>query len=147
MQVLFAPFDVLLAEDSMLQPDLLVAARADFTEQDLPVAPLLAVEILSPSTRQIDLTLKRARDEAAGCPSYGVVDPDKPSITAWKDCQPSRNRVTTGATTFALIMCVCPGMVSSLARGTASAIAAWALRMYAGLFPPAITNVSHATLS
>ena len=81
--VLFAPFDVVLGEDSVLQPDLLVARRRDFTERDLPVAPLLAVEILSPSTRQIDLTLKRARYESAGTPSYWVVDPDEPGLVAW----------------------------------------------------------------
>lgn len=40
--------------------------------------------MLSPSTRLVDLSLKRARYEAAGCPSYWVVDPDAPSITAWE---------------------------------------------------------------
>lgn len=68
--VLFAPFDVALDDTSVLQPDLLVARSADFTEQDLPLAPLLAVEVLSPSTRRIDLTLKRSRYEAAGTVSY-----------------------------------------------------------------------------
>jgi Uma2 family endonuclease len=82
-EVLMAPLDVALAEDSVLQPDLLVARRSDFTEKDLPVAPLLAVEILSPSTRRLDLTLKRSRYESAGCPSYWVLDPDTPSLTAW----------------------------------------------------------------
>jgi len=84
LHVLFAPFDVALREDTVMQPDLLVARRADFTERDLPVAPLLAVEVLSPSTRHIDLTLKRARYEAAGCTSYWVVDRDGPTLTAWE---------------------------------------------------------------
>ncbi len=84
LEVLTAPFDVALADDSILQPDLVVARRSDFTERDLPVAPLLAVEVLSPSTRRIDLMLKRSRYEAAGCPSYWVVDPDEPSLTAWE---------------------------------------------------------------
>jgi Uma2 family endonuclease len=84
LAVLFAPLDVALAEDTVLQPDLLVARRSDFTERDLPVAPLLAVEVLSPSTRLIDLSLKRARYQAAGCPSYWVVDPDEPSLVAWE---------------------------------------------------------------
>lgn len=68
----------------MLQPDLLVARRIDFTERHLPTAPLLAVEVLSPSTRLIDLNLKRARYQAAGCPAYWVIDPDEPSLTAWE---------------------------------------------------------------
>jgi len=83
LEVLAAPFDVALAVDTVVQPDLLVGRRSDFTERDLPVAPLLAIEVLSPSTRRVDLTLKRSRYEAAGCPSYWVVDPDEPSLTAW----------------------------------------------------------------
>jgi Uma2 family endonuclease len=82
--VLCAPVDVVLADDTVVQPDLLVARRTDFSEADLLGSPLLAVEILSPSTRLIDLNLKKARYEAAGCPSYWVVDPDVPSLTAWE---------------------------------------------------------------
>ena len=84
LEVLTAPFDVALDDISILQPDVLVARRADFTKKDLPTAPLLAVEVLSPSTRRIDLTLKRSRYESAGCPSYWVLDPDQPSITVWQ---------------------------------------------------------------
>jgi Uma2 family endonuclease len=84
LEVLLAPFDVALAPDTVLQPDLLVARRSDTTERDLPAAPLLAIEVLSPSTRLIDLNLKRARYEAAGCPSYWVVDPEGPSVTVWE---------------------------------------------------------------
>lgn len=44
----------------------------------------MAIEVLSPSTRLFDLNLKRARNEAAGCPSYWVVDPGVPSLVAWE---------------------------------------------------------------
>jgi Uma2 family endonuclease len=84
LRVLSAPLDVILAEDTGVQPDLLVAPRADFTEKNLPGPPLLAVEVLSPSTRSIDLLLKRERYERAGVPSYWVVDPVEPSLTAWE---------------------------------------------------------------
>ena len=67
-----------------MQPDLLVARRRDITDRDLPTAPVLAVEVLSPSTRRIDMTLKLSRLEAAGCESYWVVDPLEPAITAWR---------------------------------------------------------------
>src|SRR3954470_13652995 len=60
LQVLLARFDVVLALNTVVQPDLLVARRSDLTLRDLPTAPLLAVEVLSPSTRLIDLALKRA---------------------------------------------------------------------------------------
>jgi Uma2 family endonuclease len=83
LEVFFAPLDVVLAEDTVLIPDLIVARRVDFDEKCLPKAPLLAVEVLSPSTRRIDLMLKRSRLEAAGAASYWVVDPDAPSVVAW----------------------------------------------------------------
>lgn len=82
--VLVAPLDVALGESTVMQPDLLVARRSDLTERDLPTAPVLAVEVLSPSTRRFDLMLKRSRFEAAGCPAYWVVDPDEPSLRAWE---------------------------------------------------------------
>jgi Uma2 family endonuclease len=83
MEVLCAPLDVVLADDTVLIPDIVVAPTKDYSEQNLPTAPLLAIEVLSPSTRRFDLMLKRSRLESAGCPNYWVVDPDEPSILAW----------------------------------------------------------------
>ena len=80
LQVLFAPFAVALSDDTEVQPDLLVAPRSQFTDKELPGPPLLAVEVLSPSTRRVDLLLKRDRLQSAGVPSYWLVDPDEPSI-------------------------------------------------------------------
>jgi Uma2 family endonuclease len=82
--VLTAPFDVAISDDTVMQPDILVARRDDFTERDLPKAPLLAVEVLSPSTRRIDTMLKFSRYEAAGCPSYWVFGPDTPTLIVWE---------------------------------------------------------------
>jgi Uma2 family endonuclease len=84
MRALFAPFDVTLSEDSVVQPDVLVAARSEFDDKSLKGTPLLVVEVLSPTTRHLDLAFKRARYEAAGCPSYWVVDPLEPSIVCWE---------------------------------------------------------------
>ncbi|TWD82339.1 Uma2 family endonuclease [Kribbella amoyensis] len=84
LEVLFAPFDVVISPDTVLQPDVLVARREDFTDNDLPKAPLLAVEVLSASTKRIDVMLKWSRLEAAGCPAYWVVDPDTPSLIGWE---------------------------------------------------------------
>lgn len=63
---------------------MLIAPKNAFNPRGLPQPPLLAVEVLSPSTRRIDLTLKKARYEAAGCQSYWVVDPADKSITIWE---------------------------------------------------------------
>lgn len=84
LEVITAPLDVVHAPDTVVQPDVLVAQRTAFTDSDLPGPPLLAVEVLSPTTRHLDLHLKRARFEAAGCPSYWVVDPDVPALTMWR---------------------------------------------------------------
>lgn len=82
-ETLPAPFEVVLADDTVVQPDVLVARQTDLTEADLPGAPVLAIEVLSPSTRRFDLMLKRSRYEAAGVAHYWVIDPDEPSITVW----------------------------------------------------------------
>jgi len=84
LYVMLAPFDVVLADDTVMIPDILVARRDAFTKRDLPGPPLLAVEVLSPSTRRFDLMTKFSRLEAAGCPAYWVVDPDTPSLIAWE---------------------------------------------------------------
>ena len=84
MLMLTAPFDVLLALDTKVQPDVVVARRGDFTERNLPVPPLLAVEVLSPSTRAYDLGTKRLRYAQAGVRSYWVVDPLAPSLRAFE---------------------------------------------------------------
>jgi len=83
LEVLFAPVDVALADDTVMQPDLIVARRSDLTDRDLPAAPVLAVEVLSPSTRRFDLLLKKERLERAACQHYWIVDPVVPAIRAW----------------------------------------------------------------
>jgi len=51
--------------------------------RDLPVAPDLVVEILSPSTAATDLRDKRDDYRAAGVPVYWIVDRDARSVTVW----------------------------------------------------------------
>jgi Uma2 family endonuclease len=75
------PFDVVLSPRSVVVPDLIVAPRRQFTERDLPGAPLLIVEIRSPSTGTIDRTTKRELYERAGVPSYWLIDPAGPQLT------------------------------------------------------------------
>lgn len=84
MTVLCAPFEIRLADDTAVQPDLLVALRERFTVKNLPEAPLLAVEILSPSTALIDMNLKKARFEIAGVRSYWILDPRVPRLQAFE---------------------------------------------------------------
>jgi Uma2 family endonuclease len=80
-KVLVAPFDVRLSRVTVLEPDLLVADKANMTPARLEGPPLLAVEVLSPSARSIDVGAKRLAYEAAGVPAYWLVDPEIPSLT------------------------------------------------------------------
>ncbi|MFI0432451.1 MAG: Uma2 family endonuclease [Candidatus Nanopelagicales bacterium] len=79
LEVVYAPFDVVLGPH-VVEPDLLVAPTADFTDKDLPVAPLLVVEIRSPATAWLDEGRKRTLYEEAGIASYWLLDPATPSI-------------------------------------------------------------------
>lgn len=78
--VLGATFDVELSEFTVVEPDLLVAPKDQFTDKDLPGAPLLAVEVRSRSTASVDAVIKRDLYERAGVPSYWLIDPRDPSI-------------------------------------------------------------------
>ncbi|HWL36880.1 MAG TPA: Uma2 family endonuclease [Frankiaceae bacterium] len=83
-ETLPGPFAIVPEDDTELQPDVFVARRADFTEKELPAAPLLVVEVLSPSTRSFDLGAKRERYERAGTPAYWVFDPAAVRLRAWE---------------------------------------------------------------
>lgn len=85
LKVLTAPLDVDLSQDTLLEPDVLVFRREQADRRQVNGAPLLVIEVLSPSTRRIDLHLKRARYEAAGSQSYWVFEPGgPPALTAWE---------------------------------------------------------------
>ncbi|MEV8439327.1 Uma2 family endonuclease [Actinosynnema sp. NPDC051121] len=79
-----APFTVQVSSNTEVQPDVLVARRADFTDKLLPVAPLLAVEVLSPSTGIRDLTIKMTAYERMGVISYWVIDPQEPVLAVFE---------------------------------------------------------------
>ena len=82
LEVLMARFDYVVSPLTVLEPDIVVARRADIGEENLQHTPVLVVEVLSPSTRLIDAGTKRLAFEAAGVPHYWMVDPDEPSIVA-----------------------------------------------------------------
>jgi len=66
-------------------PDITVACKKDnFTEQYLNGAPDLAVEVLSPSTKKKDMTIKLNKYTAAGVREYWIVDPQKETIVVYK---------------------------------------------------------------
>ena len=79
-----APFDVVLSDNDVVQPDLLFISneRAHvITEDNLQGAPDLVVEILSPSTADRDLFIKRSLYAKHGVKEYWVVDTAAKTVT------------------------------------------------------------------
>jgi Uma2 family endonuclease len=86
-EVFFSPFDVLLSEFDILEPDLLFISHARsalLTEKNLQGAPNLVVEILSPSTASRDKRLKREVYERTSVDEYWVVDPDRDVVDVYR---------------------------------------------------------------
>ncbi len=84
LQVIFAPFALRPNENTQVLPDVLVARREEFADANLPTAPLLAVEVLSPGGALKDFHLKKALYERLGTPSYWIVDPIDPTLTVFE---------------------------------------------------------------
>lgn len=69
-----------------VQPDLLAIASGSDRERVEEEIPALVVEVLSPgaANRARDLEDKFALYQLVGVPAYWVVDPDVPSLRAWR---------------------------------------------------------------
>jgi Uma2 family endonuclease len=83
LEVFLAPTDYQPTSTRSLQPDLLVVSRDDPGNKAVTTPLALAVEVLSPSSRSVDLVLKRELYEQAGVGCYWVVDAEEPSLRAW----------------------------------------------------------------
>ena len=81
VEVFFAPLDFQPTRRRSLEPDVLVVRTEDVGDKNITRPLLLAVEVLSPGTRAVDLTLKRHVYEESGVPSYWLVDAEVPSVT------------------------------------------------------------------
>lgn len=84
LKAMTAPFDVTLGPATVIEPDIVICRRTDTAPDGLHAAPVLAIEVLCPSTKLFDLGRKKDLLEAAGCPSYWVVDPVGPTLTAYE---------------------------------------------------------------
>jgi Uma2 family endonuclease len=76
--VLPAPFEIVLSDFDVVQPDLVFISRERagiLTEKNARGAPDLAIEILSPRTRQTDEVHKLRLYERSGVREYWLIDP------------------------------------------------------------------------
>ncbi|MBI4573010.1 MAG: Uma2 family endonuclease [candidate division NC10 bacterium] len=85
-KVLTAPLDVIFAEDTIAQPDLLFISneRLPILREWVHGAPDLVIEILSPGTQQRDRTLKRYLYARYGVRELWLVDPEARSVEVFR---------------------------------------------------------------
>ena len=84
--VYVAPRDVVFADGSIVQPDVLFIAKERLhidTDAEIWGAPDLVVEVLSPSTERRDKTVKRALYERHGVKEHWLVDTDEFTVTVF----------------------------------------------------------------
>ncbi|MDE2999121.1 MAG: Uma2 family endonuclease [Gemmatimonadota bacterium] len=83
-RVYVAPFDVVLSEMDVVQPDVLYVSNERsriITPENVQGAPDMVVEILSPSTATRDTTFKRVLYSRHGVREYWIVDTEQKTIT------------------------------------------------------------------
>ena len=76
--VFYAPIDLQLSENDIVQPDLVVLLSAKqkiITPSKIKGVPDLLVEIISPSSLDNDRVLKKSLYQRAGVAEYWIVDP------------------------------------------------------------------------
>ncbi len=104
IEVFASPADIILGPKILVQPDIFIVARPDSGRierwEDAGV-PLLAIEILSPSTAARDRGAKRNIYQRAGVTEYWIVDADSRLVERWKPGD-ERPEVVTGALSWSL---------------------------------------------
>jgi Uma2 family endonuclease len=86
-EVFSAPFDALLSEFDIVEPDLIYLSKERahlLTSKNLQGPPDLVVEILSPGTKRRDLGIKRDLYQRVGVREYWIVDPDRDAVTVYR---------------------------------------------------------------
>ncbi len=81
-----APYDVHFSKQNILQPDILFIKNENLNKiQDRGIlgAPDLIIEILSPSTSQLDWEEKKLIYERYGVQEYFLVEPNSKSVTSF----------------------------------------------------------------
>lgn len=85
-ELYMAPFAVFLNEDdkNYVEPDIsVICDKSKLTEKGCTGAPDWVIEIVSPSSRRMDYSIKLFKYRTAGVLEYWIVDPDKYRITVY----------------------------------------------------------------
>lgn len=112
----FAPYDVRLADGTIVQPDIVAVLReraSIITEDRIEGVPDFIVEVISPSTGAYDRRLKRDLYAQHGVPEYWLIDPDAKTVTIYSD--PQEGRYQAEATTSdSAVSATIPGLSADL---------------------------------
>lgn len=80
-EVFYAPTDVVLTNEDVFVPDLVVVGDpSEITDRAIEAPPSLVVEILSPSTNRQDRGIKAERYAELGVQHYWIVDPEQQTV-------------------------------------------------------------------
>lgn len=86
-EVFVSPIDCILSDTSVVQPDVVYVEGARLTavsDRGIEGAPTVVVEVLLPSTIQIDRSVKGQLYAKHRVPYYWIVDPDRQTIEAFE---------------------------------------------------------------
>jgi len=86
-EVFVSPIDCILSDTTIVQPDLVYLDRSRVTavsERGIEGPPTLVVEVLSPSTIQIDRVVKGQIYAKHRVPFYWIVDPERRTVEAFE---------------------------------------------------------------
>jgi Uma2 family endonuclease len=114
-RVYFAPFDVILDDYNVVQPDIVVILNEHFDRlhsEGLRGAPDMVVEILSPSTSSRDRVYKRVQYFRFGVREYWIVDP----IAETVECYTRGTKDFDGGVVAQMTSCILPGFEMQITR-------------------------------
>src|SRR5687767_9019422 len=86
-KVIGSPIDVVLADDVVLQPDLIIIRRERLSiigAKNLEGAPDVVIEVLSDGTRRKDEIVKRKLYARYGIAEYWIVDPSVEAVKIYR---------------------------------------------------------------
>jgi Uma2 family endonuclease len=119
-ELFVAPYDVVLAESTVLEPDILFVNRSRLHligEKNLPGPPDLVVEVLSESSQRLDREIKPKQYALYGVPEFWRIDPEGKTVEVFRLAEGAYELVASLGFGDTLISSLFPGLslpVSSL---------------------------------
>jgi Uma2 family endonuclease len=86
-EVLMAPVDVVFADSTVLEPDIVYVSRSRqhiIGVKNLSGPPDLVVEVLSPSSQRLDREVKPKQYALHGVPEFWRIDPDEKTVEVFR---------------------------------------------------------------